>query len=77
MNAQEARLAANKHNTQSYYSNQLELCAMIENAAKQGKYTITLNEFLHKDLEEKLKDDGFVIQMATDRNEPFTLISWE
>lgn len=78
MDAQEARKTALQFNTSVSNSEYASLKKRIEEAAKKGKYSISLTSTPHSDVKKKLTSEGFKIEYSNDPRDNYSEIwlSW-
>ena len=77
MNAKEAKQKAYSVNVEQTNGQYNKVQKSIENAANQGKYSVTVDYSLLEDVSTKLQQEGFKVQYHSDqRDGSYTEITW-
>ena len=79
MDAKEARLTAevaNERAKQNYKDKVDIVLVYVKKASEEGKFSITISEYLHTITAEGLRKLGYKVKLGSHRNESYTTISW-
>lgn len=77
ISAEEARNKTKEKIEENLRKERENIEALIDDAIKKGLYSVYIDKYLKKEIQEYLKDLGYDVKSSTCRNETDTRISWE
>lgn len=76
LTAKEAKELATKIKESKLEEHKNKIVALIEQAAKEGKYAVNYDGSVPNEIIELLKSNGYEVQITNFRNEHNTYIQW-